>query len=145
MSIERAEADLALARVDVSRLGVSLESAKARMVRLEHYIEVARAYERGADGPSDDRGRGDGTLAEAATAIIRERGNRQPTRVLVDELEARGHQIGGANKITNLSSTLSRAPHLSANKLKGWGLKEWGDEEPTPPDRNGIPEAQIPY
>ena len=135
MSLERAKADLARARSEVVKLTANLQAATARVTKLEHYLEIARAYDMYDSGASSDRPSPGGlTLVQAAMEIIRESAARQPTRDLIEELERRGYHIGGANKVTNLSSALSRSPALSSSRTKGWGLMEW--------EQNKAPEAQ---
>ena len=137
MLIERAEADLIRAKVEVARLSAQLSAAESRVVKIEHYIEMARAYD--SREPEDARPRNGGSpLVQASVEIIRERGTRQLTRVLVEELEQRGHRIGGNNKITNLSGALSRSPLLSASRTEGWGLKEWEQLEAARADFAGV-------
>lgn len=129
MSIERAEADLQKVGTEMQRLRSQLEAAGMRALKLQNYIEMAKAYEAPVDSEESNRPRASGgsPLVPICIEVIRERGKRQPTRYLVEELERRGHHIGGSNKITNLSGALSRAPELSASRLEGWGLKEWGN------------------
>jgi len=72
-------------------------------------------------------------MAQVATQIIRESCKRQTTRELLDALEERGYVVTGENKVTNLSSTLSRCEALAANKVEGWGLVEWVTPPPVLP------------
>jgi hypothetical protein len=125
MSIERAEADLARAKAEVARLTNQLQTAVAKVTKIENYLEIARTYD-APDGDDSAKSRNAGSpIVHATIEILRERGTRQHARALVEELERRGHQIGGTNKITNLSGSLSRSPLLSASRVDGWGLKEW--------------------
>lgn len=129
MSIERAETDLARVRSEIQRLQMQLEIASARSLKLEHYIEMARLYDvaDASEQPDDPRNKpGSGSpLVPVCVEYIRQTGQRQPTRKLVEVLEAQGFKIGGTNKVTNLSGSLSRAPELTPNRVEGWGLKEW--------------------
>ena len=137
MSIERAKADLAQARIEAQRLAEQARSVAERVAKLEVYLEMARVYEadcRVIAATAAPGARGRPTMAQAATQIIRESGKRQTTRELIDALEQHGYVIGGENKVTNLSSTLSRCEALVANKVEGWGLVEWVTPPPVLPD-----------
>lgn len=125
MSVERAQADLKRVNQEASRLKIQLLMATERITKLEHYIELAKVYDANADGVTDNKPQNGSSLVAASIEIIAEAGVRQPTRHLVEELERRGHVIGGQNKVTNLSGTLSRAPELTASRTEGWGLAAW--------------------
>ena len=56
--------------------------------------------------------------------MVQERGRPIPTKELVDLMKARGLDVGGNNPVTTLSSYLSRAPELSADRSRGWSLTE---------------------
>ena len=127
MSIKQAELDLARARGDAERLAVQLKAAESRILKLENYLELARLYEERAEPPDGAVSASGPAIVQAAISILQERKTRQKTSALVEELERRGQRIGGTNKITNLSGSLSRSPLLTASRTEGWGLKEWAD------------------
>ena len=126
MSIERAEADLERARSDATRLQAQLATLNRKIDKLENYIEMARVYlADDNDEPGKNRRDNGPPQVQAVIEILREAKQRLLTRSLVEELERRGHYVGGSNKITNLSSALSRSPALESNRSEGWALKEW--------------------
>lgn len=128
MSLDRATSDLAKLKLEVARLQAQLNAANEKVLKLEHYIEVTRAYESQQDDVDRVKG-GVGTLlVSTVIEILREKGTRQPTRLLVEELERRGLHIGGQNKITNLSGMLSRSGDLVSSRTEGWGLSVWEND-----------------
>ncbi len=126
MSVARAELDLTRVRAEIQRLRAQLEAALLREQKLANYVEMARLYE--GDEPdvvSQARANSGSMLVSACVEIIRLSGRRQHTRRLVAELAKRGLHVGGVNPVTNLSGALSRSEDLVANRLEGWGLKDW--------------------
>lgn len=66
------------------------------------------------------------TILGAVTAILR-RGQPKTTKQLVQELEAQGVQIGGADKASNLAAMLSREKQMFHNvRGLGYSLAETG-------------------
>lgn len=145
VSIDRARIDFQKAQQEVVRLKVILHHAEAHVVKLGHYIELAALYELTDDADPDSKPQSGSSLVMGSIQIITERGVRQPTRLLVEELERRGYSIGGQNKVTNLSGTLSRSPELTASRTEGWGLKVWESRttgpaaETEPPENDETP------
>jgi hypothetical protein len=127
--LERAKADLGEAEGEAARLSTLLDSAHERIRRLRIYIEMAEGYESPSASAAPVRANAS-PIVPVCISILRKHGARMPARQLVEELERRGVEIGGSNKITNLSGTLSRAPEFSANRTDGWGLTEWGRTYP---------------
>jgi hypothetical protein len=133
MAIDRALADLEEAKREAIRLSALLDSVHQRIRKLEIYIEMAESYESPSASAAPVRLNAS-PIVPACISILRAHGTRMPARQLVEELERRGVLIGGTNKITNLSGTLSRAPEFSASRLDGWGLAEWeGNTTKAPP------------
>lgn len=125
MALNRAEADLKKAKSELAKLELQVEITRARVLKLEHYIEMARIYEASeADQPIAETPKRRGGVVGAVIDILREsRSEGMQTREILEELKKRGIDIGGNNPITNLSSTLSRADDLVNVPGVGWTLK----------------------
>ncbi|WP_132092870.1 HTH domain-containing protein [Caulobacter sp. BK020] len=128
MPTSKAEADLARAQAEIRRLEGQLQDARARAVKIAHYIEMAKLYESGASPlPETKRGSGGRAVAAAQMAVEVLREERRPlhTRELLEALGKRGLVFDSQNPITNLSSALSRSDELIADRSTGWKLREW--------------------
>jgi hypothetical protein len=147
MSIARAEAELTILKGEFERTRVRFVELQQRITKIQNYIDVSREFESTEVAPTretlpDKRTRipqgGIGAQAiRLAIEMVRERGQPIPTRELVDMMKARGLDVGGNNQVTTLSSYLSRAPELSANRSRGWSLTE-----STADDIRGVPETE---
>ena len=129
MSIARAEAELTILKGEFERTRLRFAELQQRIAKIQNYIDVAREFESTEDALPDKRTRipqgGIGAQAiRLAIEMVRERGQPIPTRELVDMMKDRGLDVGGNNPITTLSSYLSRAPELSADRSRGWSLTE---------------------
>jgi hypothetical protein len=134
MSIARAEAELTILKGEFERTRLRYVELQQRITKVQNYIDVAREFESATIDSSrenlpEKRTRipqgGIGAKAiRLAVEMIRERSQPIPTRELVDMMRARGLDVGGGNPVTTLSSYLSRAPELSANRSRGWSLTE---------------------
>jgi hypothetical protein len=139
MSIARAEAELTILKGEFERARVRYVELQQRITKIQNYIDVAREFEStGVDSPrenpSERRSRipqgGIGAQAiRLAVEMVQERGKPIPTKELVDLMKARGLDVGGNNPITTLSSYLSRAPELSADRSRGWSLTGWAAQD----------------
>ena len=144
MSVEKAKSQLVGIEAELGRLKARLTELEARAERLRVYIEVAHELELpgiehfGANRlGSETKGE---KMAAECVAIISAHGRPMKTRELVDELERRGFAIGGENKITNLSSSLSKAKSLlRIDRATGWMLVQWDDASHAGSDpRHGV-------
>ena len=133
MSLARAEADLVSARNDVKRYENLLENARQRVLKIEHYIEMARLYSGGSDDEENvySRRQRSGVSGSAVTEVIahlRDVGRAVKTRDLVPILKAKDIRVSALQdrEVTVLSGYLSRAPELVGNRTEGWWLAEWG-------------------
>ena len=132
MSVERAKRELSLVEADLRLAEKRVDDAKARVMKLRYYIEVAMEFERLGDQESPRRrsgGKGE-MLVARCEELISERGSNIPTRDLVDSLAAEGFIIGGKNPVGNLSGALSRAETLYNDRSTGWGLAKWQRSRP---------------
>jgi hypothetical protein len=121
-------------------LDARIGEARARAVKLEHYIEMAREFGgHGVDvsespqreGTNEPRQRApqggmSGRAVQECIAIIRERGQPVHTNELHRLIAERGVTLGGKNPAQALSGYLSRTPGLVADRSRGWSLAEWG-------------------
>jgi hypothetical protein len=142
MSAQRAERELADLRQESSRLESRLSSVRDRIVKLEHYIEMAREFGDGESTRANEthsanqerqrapRGGMSGRAVQECIAILRERGHPIQTKELYALIERRGIKLGGKTPIGSLSGCLSRTPGLVADRSRGWSLIEWTTEEP---------------
>jgi hypothetical protein len=135
MSVARAETELTHLQSEYSRLQSQLDEVRQRIVKIQNYIEMAREFETTTSTPHPTespeirsrvpKGGIGGQASRLAIEMVRERRQPIPTRELVEMLKVRGVDVGGGNPVTTLSSYLSRVPELSADRSRGWSLKEW--------------------
>lgn len=79
-----------------------------------------------ASAPESSSKTAKATILGAVTVVLR-RGQPKTTKQLVQELEAQGVHIGGADKASNLAAMLSREKHLFHNvRGLGYSLAETG-------------------
>jgi hypothetical protein len=64
-----------------------------------------------------------------------------PTRKLVEEIEKRGLEIRGVDKVNALSALLARSLDLNSNGRRGWTLPEFDERYGRKPDENEAPKA----
>jgi hypothetical protein len=143
MSVQRAQQELAHLRQEIQRIEGRLLDMRARAIKLEHYIEMAREF---GDRPSartndtassarshDDRERAprggmSGRAVQECISILRERHEPIHTTELHALIVDRGIRLGGKNPAQALSGYLSRTPELVSNRSQGWSLREWEAE-----------------
>jgi hypothetical protein len=146
MSVQQAEREMAALQDTKQRLEAELSATTDRIIKLAHYVEIAREFgptssypepraatdesaskPNGASTAKAPKGGMSGRAVRECIAILRERKRRIPVRELNDLILQRGIRLGGQSPINSLSGYLSRTPGLIGDKTLGWGLEEWRD------------------
>lgn len=158
MSVQRAEQELVALRHETARIETRLSDARARIIKLEHYIEMAGEF--GDEGSATSaphphpgtttngarqrapRGGMSGRAVQESIAILRERGTPIHTKELYALIGQRGIKLGGKTPIGSLSGCLSRTPGLVADRSRGWSLIEWTTASTQEPDQQEAEAAE---
>src|SRR5712692_7614537 len=123
------------ARKQKAELERQLEAAKAKLQEIQAFLKVYDDLSKNPSRPRVHLIDSEKTKTEKILEVVEsalQDGTPRPTRVLLDILGQRGLEVGGKDKVINLSSILSKDKRFQADRSRGWSLRKEKPEDVRP-------------